>query len=80
MAIITISRKIASYGDETALALAKLLGYEFIDKKTLEHDLLQCGISEASLKHYDEKKPGFWASLSRNRDEYFDYLREIVYG
>ena len=79
MAIITISRKIASYGDETALALAKLLGYEFIDKKTLEHDLLQCGISEASLKHYDEKKPGFWASLSRNRDEYFDYLREIVY-
>ena len=61
MAIITISRQIASYGDETALELAKSLGYEFIDKKDLE-------------------KPGFWASLSRNRDSYFDYLREIVYG
>lgn len=80
MAIITISRKIASYGDETARALAELLGYDFIDKKNLEHDLLQCGIPEASLKQYDERKPGFWASLSRNRDEYFDYLREIVYS
>ena len=36
MAIITISRQIASYGDETALELAKSLGYEFIDKKDLE--------------------------------------------
>ena len=80
MAIITISRKIASYGDETALELAKLLGYTFINKTDLEKDLLSRGISETSLKQYDERKPGFWASLSRNRDAYFDYLREIVYG
>ena len=76
MAIITISRQIASYGDETALELAKSLGYEFIDKKDLEKDLIDRGISKESLAHYDERKPGFWASLSRN----FDYLREIVYG
>ena len=80
MAIITISRQIASYGDETALELAKSLGYEFIDKKDLEKDLIDRGISKESLAHYDERKPGFWASLSRNRDAYFDYLREIVYG
>lgn len=79
MAIITISRQVASYGDETASALAKSLGYDFIDKKDLEKDLVSRGISESSLKHYDERKPGFWASLSRNRDQYFDYLREIVY-
>ena len=80
MAIITISRQIASYGDETALELAKLLGYTFIDKKDLEKDLIDRGISKTSLAQYDERKPGFWASLSRNRDAYFDYLREIVYG
>lgn len=79
MAIITISRKIASYGDETALELAKSLGYKFIDKKDLENDLMSRGISETNLKRYDERKPGFWASLSRDRDEYFDYLRETVY-
>ena len=32
MAIITISRKIASFGDETAIELAKLLNYNFIDR------------------------------------------------
>ena len=79
MAIVTISRQIASYGDETALELAKSLGYDFIDKKDLEKDLLNRGVSKESLAHYDERKPGFWASLSRNRDAYFDYLREIVY-
>ncbi len=79
MAIITISRKIASLGDETAIALANLLGYNFIDRKTLEKHLLEKGISEHQLKKYDEKKPSFWASLSRERDSYFDYLREAVY-
>jgi len=62
MAIITISRQIASYGDETALELAKSLGYEFIDKKDLEKDLLDKGISKESLAHYDERKPGFFES------------------
>ncbi len=79
MAIISFSRKIASYGDETAFELAKLLDYKFIDKKILEKDLVHCGISSENLKHYDERKPGFWASLSRNRDEYLDYLREVIY-
>ncbi len=79
MAIITISRKIASLGDETAIELAKLLNYEFIDRKSLEKKLLEKGISEDQLKKYDEKKPSFWASLSRQRDSYFDYLREAVY-
>lgn len=79
MAIITISRQIASYGDETAMALAQVLNYKFIDKKDLEKELMNRGISKESLSHYDERKPGFWASLSRNRDSYFDYLREIVY-
>ncbi len=79
MAIISFSRKVASYGDETAFELAKSINYEFIDKKILEQDLVRCGISPESLKHYDERKPGFWASLSRNRDEYLDYLREVIY-
>ncbi|MEL3912939.1 cytidylate kinase family protein [Treponema pedis] len=79
MAIITISRKIASFGDETAKELANILNYDFIDRKSLEQDLLNRGISEAQLKKYDERKPGFWASLSRDRDAYFDYLREAVY-
>jgi cytidylate kinase len=45
----------------------------------LEEDLLKHGIPEDKLHVYDERKPGFWASLARDRDEYFDYLREAIY-
>jgi cytidylate kinase len=79
MAIITISRQIASFGDEVASELSKLLGYTFINRKMLEDDLARHGLTGEKLKKYDEKKPGFWASLVRDRDEYFDYLREAVY-
>lgn len=79
MAIITISRQIASFGDEVAAELSRKLGYAFVNRKMLEDDLVKHGVDEAKLQKYDERKPGFWASLARDRDEYFDYLREAVY-
>ena len=79
MAIITISRQIASFGDEIAEKLAEQLGYTFITRQVLEAELVKHGLTEDKLSKYDEKKPGFWASLARDRDEYFDYLREAVY-
>ena len=79
MAIITVSRKIASLGDETSSHLADILGYKFIERKYLEQHLIDKGLAPEKLKKYDEKRPGFWASLSRDRDEYFDLLREVVY-
>ena len=79
MPVIAISRQIASYGDEIARELAQQFGYTFFDRKMLEADLLARGISEKNLHKYDEKKPGFLDSLARERDEYFDFLREAVF-
>ena len=79
MPIIAISRQIASFGDEIARELAEQFGYTFFDRKMLEADLLSHGISEKNLSKYDERKPGFIDSLARERDEYFDFLREAVY-
>ena len=56
MAIITISRQIASFGDEIAEAIAEQLGYTFVTRKKLEADLLKHGLSEEKLSKYDEKK------------------------
>jgi cytidylate kinase len=78
MAIITISRQVAALGDEIATALAKELGYTFIDRKMIERRLLELGFPEDKLKKYDEKKPGFFASLAKDRDEYLDYLQTAV--
>jgi len=67
MAIITISRELAALGDETAQELAKVLDYRFVGKHILEERIKSYGINDEKLKKYDERKPSFFASLSRDR-------------
>jgi cytidylate kinase len=78
MAIVAISRQCAALGDEIAAALAKKIGYRFIDKREIEKKIVQLGFSPDKLKNYDERKPGFFASLAKERDEYLDYLQTAV--
>lgn len=79
MAIITISRQVAALGDELATALAKKMGYHFVDRNLLEAKIVELGFPEEKLPKYDEKKPGFFASLAKDRDEYLDYLQTAVF-
>jgi cytidylate kinase len=78
MAIITIAREIASLGEETAQELAQLCGYKLIDKEYLEGKLNSIGISAEKRAKYDEKNPGFWASLSQQRDDYLHFLKSAI--
>ena len=78
MAIIAISRQVAALGDEVARELAKQTGYKFIDRKYIEQRIINLGFPEDKMKKYDERKPGFFASLAKNRDEYLDYLQTAV--
>lgn len=78
MAIIAISRQVAALGDEIATATAQKLGYKFFDRKAIEEKIVSLGFSADKLKKYDEKKPGFFASLAKERDEYLDYLQTAI--
>ena len=78
MAIITISRQVAALGDEIASAFAKEIGYTFIGRKDIEARIVELGFPAEKLKKYDERKPGFFASLAKDRDEYLDYLQLAV--
>jgi cytidylate kinase len=78
VAIITISRELAALGDETAQELAKILGYRFVDKRTLEERIKSCGAAGRKFEKYDERKPSFWASLSQDRDDYLHYLKTAM--
>ena len=78
MAVITISRQVAALGDEIAGALAKEIGYTFIGRKDIEARIVELGFPAEKLKKYDERKPGFFASLAKDRDEYLDYLQLAV--
>ncbi len=79
MALITISRQLAALGDDSARELAKTLGYRLIDKASLDSALEESGFSKSRYEKFDEKKPGFWASLSRDRDEYIHRLRGAIF-
>jgi len=78
MAIITISRELATLGDETARELAKQLGYNLVDKNTLSERIKSYGVEDSKLVKYDERKPSFIASLSHDRDDYLHYLRTAI--
>ncbi|MBQ3648748.1 MAG: cytidylate kinase-like family protein [Treponema sp.] len=78
MAVITISRQVAALGDEIASDLAKKIGYTFIDRKQIEKRIVELGFPKEKLEKYDERKPGFFASLAKDRDEYLNYLQYAV--
>ncbi|MCQ2602056.1 MAG: cytidylate kinase family protein [Treponema sp.] len=78
MAIITIARQVAALGDEIARKLSSELGYQFIDRKFIEKRIVELGFPEEKMVRYDERKPGFFASLSKNRDEYLYILQLAI--
>lgn len=78
MAIITISREVAAHGDEVATKLAELTGYTFITRKDIENRIIELGFPKNKLPKYDERKPGFFASLAKDRDEYLNYVEYAI--
>lgn len=78
MAIITIARQVAAHGDEVASTLADKLGYKFITRKEIEKKIIELGFPESKLLKFDERKPGFFASLTKDRDEYFNYVQYAI--
>lgn len=79
MAVICVAREFAALGDETVAELAKITGYRPIDKEYIENRMTELGVSPETRAKYDERKPGFWASLSQDRDDYLHYLKTVLF-
>ena len=78
MAIITISRQVGAFGDEVAESVARLLNYKFITRTEIEQRIVEMGFPESKMPKFDERKAGFFASLTKDRDEYFNYMQLAV--
>lgn len=78
MAIVTLSRQVAAHGDEVAAKLADLSGYKFFTRKEMEKKIVELGFPESKMPKFDERKPGFFASLTKNRDEYLNYTQYAI--
>ena len=79
MAIITIAREIAALGEELPRELSRVTNYKLIDREFLEKRLGDYGLDADKREKYDEKKPGFWASLSQERDDYLHFLKAALF-
>lgn len=79
MAVICVARELAALGDETVRELAKMTGYRSLDKEYIENRMSELGVKPDVRAKYDEKKPGFWASLSQDRDDYLHYLKTVLF-
>lgn len=78
MAVIAISRQVAALGDEVSEALAKKLGYTFTGRKAIEKRIVELGFPAEKMEKYDERRPGFFASLAKDRDAYLNYMRTAI--
>lgn len=78
MAIITVSRQLASLGDEISAKIADRLGYKFFGKKEIEKRIVELGFPESKIARFDERKVGFLAGLTRGRDEYLNFLMTAI--
>ena len=78
MAIITLSRQVAAHGDEIAKKISESLGYIFIKRTDIEKRIIDLGFAKEKLPKYDERKPGFFASISKGMSEYINLTRYAV--
>lgn len=81
--MVCISRQIGVGALEVADVLAKIIGYRVVDREIIEHMSRDTRISEAAIKIFDERYPG-WASeffTMLTGEKTFlksDYARQLV--
>lgn len=78
MALISISRQIATPGNEIAERIAHNLGYVLVTGVDIDSLIVQYGFPEDKMKFYNEKRPHFFHSLLKEKEIYINYLRLAV--
>ncbi len=76
--IVTISRQPGCQGEEIAKKLASKMGYIYLDGILLKEKLLEHQIPDSLFDRYDEKKPGYWANLSKKTELYLNNLKMVI--
>lgn len=78
MAIVSFIRQNATCGNEIAERTAHKLGYKLITGTDIESKILRYGFPKEKLVLFNEKRPKFWNSVTRERELYFNYLKLAV--
>jgi cytidylate kinase len=78
MAIVTISHQMGAGGTEIGMALAKRLGYHYVDHELLEDAVRRYGVAEEKLSHLDETKPSLFERFDTETRHYITVLQTTL--
>ena len=70
MAIVTISSELGSGGPEIGMAVARAVGYRFIDREVIAEAASRYGLAEKKLAGLDERKPSLFQRFDTETRHY----------
>jgi cytidylate kinase len=79
MAIITISHEMGAGGSEVGIALARRLGYRYVDQELISEAARRYGLAEEKLSHLDESKPSLFERFDAETRRYITVIQTVLY-
>jgi cytidylate kinase len=79
MAIITISHGMGAGGSEIGAALARRLGYRYVDQELISEAARRYGLAEEKLSHLDETKPSLFERFDAETRRYITVIQTVLY-
>ena len=79
MAIICISHEMGAGGPEMGQALARSLGYRYIDQELISDAARRYGLLEEKLSHLDESKPSLFERFDAETRRYITVIQTALY-
>jgi cytidylate kinase len=78
MAIIVISHQMGAGGPEIGMALAKRLGYRYVDQDLISDAARRYGLAEEKLSHLDESKPSLFERFDAETRRYITVIQTAL--
>jgi cytidylate kinase len=79
MSVVAISQTHGSLGDEIGCELARMLGYEFVDREIILRAANRFGEEVRDLEHVTEEKPSLWERFTERAWRYRTYIHAIIW-
>src|SRR5712691_9500778 len=76
--IITVSHQMGTGGPEIGMALAKRLGYRYVDQDLISDAARRYGLLEEKLSHLDESKPSLFERFDVETRRYITVIQTAL--
>ncbi len=80
MTIVAISRELGSGGNQIGEAVARALGFTFVDREVLLQAASRYAVQEEKLLQVDERKLSFWERFDDEKRRYLVFIEASIFS